>query len=153
RADNTTATHIDVWITGPQAGKIGAGCHVDCCKKLCGQYPIPKWELLKRLADPEYRQRAEEWDAKTEAWVRQEETKALWDALGAEAKKSYNEEMQKRREEAKQNTQQGLDQEPLHGYQTENRELNDTGNARRLIDANKGDVIFIPEMGWGAWDD
>jgi len=40
----------------------------------------------------------------------------------------------------------------FHLYQLDNDELNDTGNARRLIDANKGDLLYIPEMGWGAWD-
>src|SRR5262249_15637693 len=50
------------------AGKIGAGGFTPWCNKVIDRSGLPKWELMKRLADPEYAARAEEWDAKTEAW-------------------------------------------------------------------------------------
>lgn len=41
----------------------------------------------------------------------------------------------------------------FHPYQFGNADLTDTGNARRLIDKHKTDILYMPGFGWGAWDE
>lgn len=101
-AHNDPVSFICVWdrknaIGNP--GKIGAGCKTPWCQKVMDNSGLPHWELLKRLADPEYAARAEEWDAKSEAWAREEQTKETWNAIGADTMKDWWEQEQKRREE------------------------------------------------------
>jgi hypothetical protein len=61
KAHNDPVSFICVWdrknaIGKP--GKIGAGCKTPWCGKVMDSVPYPHWELLKRLADPEYAARA-----------------------------------------------------------------------------------------------
>jgi P4 family phage/plasmid primase-like protien len=66
--NKTNHAFLQIWVKGPEEGKIGAGCHRTDCRSDIDSAGLGAWEYLKRLADPDYAERARAWDRKREQY-------------------------------------------------------------------------------------